>query len=94
MSEVPITPLADLDGLVGTGGCEYCAADFEVVVEGGGRVSIHLYHDDDCQSELVGHKQMFVGDPEVLDTAARNVLGSYVLQNRAQRRANKKKKEQ
>lgn len=91
MSEGRVTPVPDLDGLTGTGGCEYCEADFEVVVEGDGRTSIHLYHDEDCESDLVGRTELFVGDPQLIDSATRSVLGSYVTQNRAQRRANKKK---
>jgi hypothetical protein len=87
----PMTPLADLDGYEGTGGCDYCNADFEVSIKGGGVTVIHVKHDDGCQ--MIGKSEAVIGEPDVLDTAMRNVLAQRATPNRAQRRANKKQGE-
>lgn len=84
-----ITPIADLDGLTGDGGCEYCNADFEVAIDGNGFTRINVRHDDGCP--MIGHSELMMGDPSVLDAAMRSVLDRQTRPNRAQRRANKKK---
>ena len=85
----PMTPLANLDGYEGTGGCEYCNADFEVSIQGDGITIIRVMHDDGCQ--MIGKSEAMIGDHDVLDTAMRNVLAQQPSPNRAQRRSNKKK---
>jgi hypothetical protein len=87
----PMTPLADLDGYEGTGGCDYCDADFEVSIKGSGVTVIHVKHDDGCQ--MIGKSEAVIGEPDVLNTAMRNVLDQRATPNRAQRRANKKQGE-